>query len=113
VRTESGFDERLAGAQGLGLTQIILPTARALQPGVTRAAALERDTNLRLGLRFLHRMLVRYRGDVPRAVQAYTQGPRHLDRDGPRPDTRRYSAQVLGAQAGLPAYRGPGLASSR
>jgi|GEM_PF-1114579 len=113
VRTESGFDERRAGQQGLGLTQIILPTARALQPGVTRATVLERDTNLRLGLRFLHRMLVRYRGDVPRAVQAYTQGPRHLDRDGPRPDARRYSAQVLGAQAGLPAYRGPGLASSR
>jgi len=106
-------DERRAGPQGLGLTQIILPTARSLQPGISRAAALERDTNLRLGLRFLHRMLARYPGDVTRAVQAYTQGPRQLDRDGPRRDVWRYSALVLGAQAGLPAYRGPGLASPR
>jgi soluble lytic murein transglycosylase-like protein len=113
VRTESGFDERRAGAQGLGLTQIILPTARSLQPGVTRAQVMQRDTNLRLGLRFLHRMLVRYPGNVTRAVQAYTQGPRQLDRQGPRPDVRRYSALVLGPQAGLPAYRGPGTASSR
>jgi len=113
VRTESGFDVDRAGPQGLGLTQIILPTARSLQPGITRAQVLERDTNLRLGLRFLRRMLARYPGSVTRAVQAYTQGPRQLDRSGPTADTRAYAAQVLGAQAGLPAYRGPGLASSR
>lgn len=113
VRTESGFDVDRQGPQGLGLTQIILPTARRLQPGVTRRQVLERDTNLRLGLRFLHRMLARYPGDVTRAVQAYTQGPRQLDRAGPSAETRAYAAQLLGAQAGLAAYRGPGLAPSR
>jgi beta-lactamase regulating signal transducer with metallopeptidase domain len=113
VRTESGFDADRAGPQGLGLTQIILPTARRLQPGITRAQVLERDTNLRLGLRFLRRMLARYPGNVTRAVQAYTQGLRQLDRSGPSAATRTYAAQVLGAQAGLPAYRGPGLASAR
>jgi beta-lactamase regulating signal transducer with metallopeptidase domain len=113
VRTESGFDERRIGPGGIGLTQIILPTARTLQPGVTRAELLERDTNLRLGLRYLHTMLQRYPGQVPRAVQAYYQGPRQLDRRGPSPETRRYAELMLRAQAGLPAYRGPGLASSR
>ena len=43
VRTESGFDERRVGPGGIGLTQIILPTARMLQPGVTRAELLERE----------------------------------------------------------------------
>ncbi|HYH83747.1 MAG TPA: M56 family metallopeptidase [Longimicrobium sp.] len=109
VHTESGFDERKMGPGGIGLTQIILPTARSLQPGITRRELLRRDTNLRLGLRYLHRMLVRYDGNVPRAVQAYYEGPRGLERDGPEADTRAYAARLLGSVAGLPAYRGLGL----
>jgi beta-lactamase regulating signal transducer with metallopeptidase domain len=110
VRTESRFDEQKTGPLGMGLTQIILPTARRLRPGITRAELVQRDTNLRLGLRFLNRMLVRYHGRVPSAVQAYYQGPRQLDRAGPTAETRAYAAEVLGPQAGLAAYRGPGLA---
>ncbi|HEX6749628.1 MAG TPA: M56 family metallopeptidase [Longimicrobium sp.] len=109
VHTESRFDERKAGPGGIGLTQIILPTARSLQPGITRGQLFERDTNLRLGLRYLHRMLVRYPGNVTRAVQAYYEGPRQIDRDGPEADTRAYAAALLGPVAGLPAYRGPGV----
>ena len=110
VRTESRFDERKTGPQGVGLTQIILPTARRLRPGITREQLLQRDTNLRLGLRYLHRMLRRYDGRVQTAVQAYTQGPRQLDRAGATAETRAYAGQVLGPQAGLAAYRGPGFA---
>ncbi|HSU17953.1 M56 family metallopeptidase [Longimicrobium sp.] len=113
VRTESRFDERKEGPGGIGLTQIILPTARRLQPGITRGQLFERDTNLRLGLRYLHAMLVRYHGDATRAVQAYYQGPRQLDHAGPHPGTRAYAAGLLGPVAGLPAYRGPGLRSGR
>lgn len=109
VRTESRFDERKAGQLGIGLTQIILPTARRLQPGITRRELFGRDTNLRLGLRYLHAMLVRYPGDVTRAVQAYYEGPRDLERDGPRAETRAYAAGLLAPLAGLPAYRGPGV----
>jgi soluble lytic murein transglycosylase-like protein len=106
VNTESRFDERKLGPGGIGLTQIILPTARTLQPGITREQLLRRDTNLRLGLRYLHRMLVRYDGNVVRAVQAYYQGPRPLERDGLRRDTRTYAEQLLGPMAGLGLYHG-------
>jgi len=106
VRTESRFDERKLGPGGVGLTQIILPTARRLQPGITREQLLQRDTNLRLGLRYLHGMLARYDGNPVRAVQAYYQGPRQLERDGVRRDTRTYSEQLLGPMAGLGLYHG-------
>ncbi len=98
---------------GIGLTQIILPTARGLQPGITRAQLFERETNLRLGLRYLHRMLARYHGDVTRAVQAYYEGPRGLERDGADAETRAYASQLLGPVAGLPPYRGPGVRPAR
>lgn len=106
VNTESRFDERKLGPGGVGLTQIIVPTARTLQPGITREQLLQRDTNLRLGLRYLRRMLARYDGNVVRAVQAYYQGPRQLERDGVRRDTRTYSEQLLGPMAGLGLYHG-------
>jgi len=110
VRTESRFDERKLGPGGVGLTQIIVPTARRLRPGVTRDELLQRDTNLHLGLRYLRHMLDRYDGRVQSAVQAYYQGPRQLDRNGATAETRAYAGQVLGPQAGLAAYRGPGFA---
>ncbi|HEX9936812.1 MAG TPA: transglycosylase SLT domain-containing protein, partial [Longimicrobium sp.] len=106
VYTESRFDERKTGPGGIGLTQIILPTARSLQPGVTRRELMQRDTNLRLGLRYLNRMLARYDGNVVRAVQAYYQGPRQLEREGLRRDTRTYSEQLLGPMFGLGLYQG-------
>jgi soluble lytic murein transglycosylase-like protein len=112
VYTESRFDERKTGPGGIGLTQIILPTARSLQPGITRRELMQRDTNLRLGLRYLNRMLVRYDGNVTRAVQAYYEGPRDLARDGPDAETRAYADQLLAPVAGLPAYRGPGVRPS-
>lgn len=76
VRLESGFDIRaksLAGA--LGLTQVLPSTARLYEPGLTEEQLYDRDTNLRLGFRYLGDLLDRYEGDLERALLAYNRGP--------------------------------------
>lgn len=81
VRVESVFRPRAVGSGGaLGLTQILLGTARSLQPGITREQVLEPETNLRLGFRYLRGMLERYDGDVREALYAYKYGPANLAR---------------------------------
>jgi soluble lytic murein transglycosylase-like protein len=76
VRVESAFKpnaESYAGA--LGLTQVMPATANYLQPGITRQQLLERDTNLRLGFRYLKDLLAVYDGDEEEALTAYNRGP--------------------------------------
>ena len=75
VRVESAFDPRAVSPVGaIGLTQMLLPTAAELQPGITRARLFERDTNLRLGFRYFRRLLRHYDGDVETALHAYNRG---------------------------------------
>ena len=75
VRVESAFDPRAVSPVGaIGLTQMMLPTAAELQPGITRARLFERDTNLRLGFRYFRRLLRHYDGDVETALHAYNRG---------------------------------------
>jgi soluble lytic murein transglycosylase-like protein len=50
-------------------------TAEFLQPGITRAQLLDRDTNLRLGFRYLKELLAVYDGDEEEALTAYNRGP--------------------------------------
>src|SRR3989454_8132498 len=61
VRVESGFNPRAKSREGaLGLTQVLPSTARLYEPGLTTSQLYERDTNLRLGFRYLHDLLERY-----------------------------------------------------
>lgn len=76
VSVESGFDLRARSRAGaIGLTQVVPSTARVLDPGVTAEQLYERDTNLRLGFRYLHDLLYRYDGNLERALLAYNRGP--------------------------------------
>lgn len=75
VRVESAFRERAVSRAGaLGLTQLMPATAAELRPGITRAEVLERETNLRLGFRYLRLLLRVYDGDVAEALHAYNRG---------------------------------------
>lgn len=75
VRVESAFDPRAVSRVGaIGLTQLMLPTAAELQPGITRARLFERDTNLRLGFRYFRRLLRIYGDDERMALHAYNRG---------------------------------------
>ncbi|HEX6746235.1 MAG TPA: transglycosylase SLT domain-containing protein [Longimicrobium sp.] len=75
VRVESAFNPRAVSPVGaIGLTQMMLPTALELQPGITRERLFDRDTNLRLGFRYFRSLLRFYGGDVETALHAYNRG---------------------------------------
>lgn len=108
VRVESEFRERAVSPVGaIGLTQLMPATASELQPGITRAQMFDRDTNLRLGLRYFRRLLRRYDGDVEEALHAYNRGMGTVERiraAGGDP-ANGYAEQVLGRKGASPVGR--------
>jgi soluble lytic murein transglycosylase-like protein len=90
VATESEFNRRAVSSMGaVGYTQLMPSTARFFRPGVEREALFDRDTNLRLGFRFLRTLIDKYHGNVELALLAYNRGPDRVDailRDGGDPD---------------------------
>jgi soluble lytic murein transglycosylase-like protein len=80
VRVESSFNPRAVSPVGaLGYTQLMPATARLLMPGITRERIFDRETNLRLGFRFLRSLVNHYHGDIRLALLAYNRGPARVD----------------------------------
>lgn len=80
VRTESGFVGKAVSPKGaVGLTQVMPSTAYGMEPGLRYADLFDRETNLRLGFRFLRQMLEKYQGDLRLALLAYNRGPARVD----------------------------------
>jgi hypothetical protein len=80
VKIESQFNRKAKSAmQAYGYTQLQLPTARFYQPNITERELYDRDTNLRLGFRFLNELLARFQYDVHLALLAYNRGPKRVD----------------------------------
>lgn len=76
VRHESGFRQRAVSPLGaIGYTQLLPSTAKWLEPGLAESQLYDRDTNLRLGFRYLKQMLDRYDADARLALLAYNRGP--------------------------------------
>ncbi|HUF28023.1 MAG TPA: transglycosylase SLT domain-containing protein [Gemmatimonadaceae bacterium] len=76
VRVESGFNERATSPVGaIGLAQVMLGTARYFSPEITREELYARDTNLRIGFRYLRALLDEHRGDMRTALLVYNRGP--------------------------------------
>jgi soluble lytic murein transglycosylase-like protein len=76
VRVESEFNERATSPVGaVGLTQLMLPTARYFEKGITREGLYDRETNLRVGFRYLRALIREYKGDVKLALLVYNRGP--------------------------------------
>jgi soluble lytic murein transglycosylase-like protein len=76
VRVESEFNERATSPVGaIGLTQLMLPTARFFQKGITKEELYDRDTNLRIGFRYLRTLVREYKGNVQLALLVYNRGP--------------------------------------
>ena len=48
------------------------------QPGITQRDLYDRDTNLRLGFRFLNDLLAKFNYDVHLALLAYNRGPANV-----------------------------------
>jgi soluble lytic murein transglycosylase-like protein len=82
VRAESSFRTAATSPVGaVGLTQLMPATARDVQPGVTRAALRDPETNLRIGFKYLKRLLDKYEGNEDLALLAYNRGPGTVDRE--------------------------------
>jgi hypothetical protein len=113
IRVESVFDVDAGNRGAFGLTQVMLGTARDIDPEVdTSKELLDPDTNMRVGFTNLRNMLVLFKGDVRLAVIAYNRGEvavQRAMRRGRDPENG-YGERVLGAvhHGGKP-YKGPGL----
>jgi len=76
VRLESNFKESaLSSAGAIGLTQLMLSTAKFYDASLTRERLHERNTNLRIGFRYLRDLILEQRGDISMALLAYNRGP--------------------------------------
>lgn len=81
VRVESEFKARAVSPVGaIGYTQLMPATARWLQPGVRSEQLYDRETNLRLGFRFMRVLIDKYDGNIRLALHAYNRGPALVDR---------------------------------
>ncbi|HEU0012599.1 MAG TPA: lytic transglycosylase domain-containing protein [Longimicrobium sp.] len=81
VRTESEFKDRATSRVGaIGLTQLMVPTARWFKKGATEADLRDSRTNLRIGFRYLNELRTRYKGDLELALLAYNRGSGTVDR---------------------------------
>lgn len=80
VSVESEFTPHAVSSMGaVGLTQVMPATAQLLQPGIARTELFDRETNLRLGFRYLRAMMRQYDGDLRLALLAYNRGPGRVD----------------------------------
>ena len=98
VELESNFELKAKSHAGaVGLTQVLPTTARLYEPGLTLSQLYDRDTNLRLGFRYLRDLLDRYEGDEERALLAYNRGPARVQAliDAGRNPSNGYAERVL------------------
>jgi len=80
VQVESGFDPTARSASNaLGLTQILLSTARDVDPTATVEKLLTPAYNAHVGMEYLRRLLDRYQQDPRLALIAYNSGMRVAD----------------------------------
>lgn len=80
VKIESGFKAKAKSTMGAyGYTQLQVATAKFYQSGVTQRDLYDRDTNLRLGFRFLNDLLGKFHYDVHLALLAYNRGPARVN----------------------------------
>lgn len=76
VRVESNFNERATSPVGaVGLAQVMVGTARYFDADITREKLYDRETNLRIGFRYLRALIDQHKGDVRTALLVYNRGP--------------------------------------
>lgn len=80
VHVESQFTRRAVSSAGaVGLTQVMPSTATWLDPSVLEGDLFDSETNLRLGFRYLRKMIEQYEGNIDLALLAYNRGPTRVD----------------------------------
>jgi soluble lytic murein transglycosylase-like protein len=80
VRLESEFNEHAVSPVGaVGLTQVMPATAQYFVKGATREKLYDRETNLRVGFRYLRTLIREYKGNLKIALLVYNRGPAAVD----------------------------------
>lgn len=102
VKAESSFNPKARSKVGaIGYTQVLPSTARLYEPGLTVNQLYDRNTNLRLGFRYLRDLLERYEGNpeakLRLALLAYNRGPSKVQEvlDAGRDPENGYAAAVM------------------
>jgi soluble lytic murein transglycosylase-like protein len=91
IRAESGFNQRAVSRKGAqGLMQLMPGTASRL--GV--ADAFDAEANVDGGTRYLRELLLKYQGDLVKALAAYNAGPRRVEQYKGVPPYRETHAYV-------------------
>jgi len=81
VKVESQFNEKATSPVGaVGLTQLMPATAGYFQKGITKKQLYDRETNLRIGFRYLRTLINQYDGDLKLALLVYNRGPAAVER---------------------------------
>ena len=109
VNLESQFNPRAVSRVGaVGLTQLMFSTAIQFDRTVTRDGLYDPRTNLRIGFRYLRRLIGLYNGNVQLALLAYNLGEDAVDQARKRgQDPRVGYNRIL-----LKAYNGRGTSDN-
>lgn len=100
VSTESSFRRLAISSVGaVGYTQLMPSTAAWLESGIEEKDLFDRETNLRIGFRYL-RMLMDQYGDARLALLAYNRGPAVVSGMVARGEdpSNGYARQILGSE---------------
>lgn len=103
IEVESRFEERARSSVGaVGLAQVMLPTARFYQKDITREQLYDRETNLRIGFRYLRGLVRSYKGDLKLALLVYNRGPLAVENalNAGRDPANGYERRVLAGYHG-------------
>ena len=81
VKQESAFDkEALSSSGAAGLMQLMPATAIDVEPEIHRSDLVTTENNLRVGIKYLKKLLTRYDGNIALSLAAYNAGPTVVDR---------------------------------
>jgi tetratricopeptide (TPR) repeat protein len=81
IKQESSFDKGAGSSAGaMGLMQLMPSTALDTDPKVILAELLEPNENIRVGVKYLNKLVTRYKGNIVYALGAYNAGPSAMDR---------------------------------
>jgi TolA-binding protein len=81
IKQESAFDKKAFSSSGAsGLMQLMPFTAVETVPGITREQLIEADSNIKVGTRYLAKLLDHFKGNAALALAAYNSGPTAVDR---------------------------------
>jgi hypothetical protein len=81
IKQESAFEREVASGVGAaGYMQLMPFTASDIEADVERRDLLEAETNIRIGTKYLKKLIDRYKGNIALALASYNAGPTAVDR---------------------------------